>query len=62
MEQEVFFSGYCRILDESRMVSAVAENGVLTEVDCCYLTCPHTAACTIAQGIGSLCATETLQG
>lgn len=51
MEQEVFFSGYCRILDDSRMVCVIKENGTLTEVDCCYLSCPHTAECTVAASI-----------
>ncbi len=51
MEQEVFCSGYCRVLDESRMVAAVLENGCLTEVDCCYPDCIHAPNCTIAQAI-----------
>ncbi|MBQ6832237.1 MAG: hypothetical protein IJO28_06320 [Oscillospiraceae bacterium] len=51
MEQEVFFSGYCRILDDSRMVCVIKEDGTLTEVDCCYLSCPHTAECTVAASI-----------
>lgn len=55
MEQEAFFSGYCRQLDESRMVSVVSENGILTEVDCCYVNCPYTDVCTIAQSIRQFC-------
>lgn len=55
MEQEFFFSGYCRVLDGSRMVTAVAESGVLSEIDCCYVHCPHTAECPIARQIGALC-------
>jgi len=51
MEQEKFFSGYCRTLDHSRMVCAVRENGQLLEVDCVYESCPFTGECTIAQGI-----------
>ena len=51
MEQEVFFSGYCRQLDNSRMVEVVTENGQLLEVDCCFETCVHTPTCTIAQSI-----------
>lgn len=53
MEQEVFFSGYCRTLDESRMVCAVKEDGRLTEVDCSYECCPFTNECTVAQKIDS---------
>ena len=51
MEQEVFFSGYCRTQDNSRMVCAVKEDGKLTEVDCSYEVCPFTAECTVAQKI-----------
>ena len=54
MEKEGFFTGYCRVLDESRVVCAVADNGHLTEVDCCYEQCIHTANCTIAQQIQEL--------
>lgn len=51
MEQETFFSGYCRTADCSRMVCVIKENGELTEVDCCYETCPFTGECTIAKAI-----------
>ncbi len=51
MEQEVFISGYCRVLDESRMVCAVKEDGALTEVDCAFPGCPHAPACTVAKSI-----------
>lgn len=51
MEQEKFFSGYCRTLDNSRMVCAVKENGVLSEVDCSYESCPFTGECIVAQSI-----------
>lgn len=54
MEKEVFFSGYCRTLDCSRMVCAVAENGELLEADCSYESCPFTKECTIAQSINAL--------
>ena len=56
MEKEVFFSGYCRTTDSSRMVEVVVENGALLEVDCCYESCPHTSNCTIAQSIQELTA------
>ena len=54
MEQEHFISGYCRTIDESRMVTAVIENGQLTEVDCCYENCIHAPNCTIAKEIHSM--------
>ena len=36
MEKELFFSGYCRMLDGARTVACVFEDGALTEADCCY--------------------------
>ena len=51
MEQEAFFSGYCRALDGSRTVCAVKENGQLLEADCDYPACPHFAECTVAKSI-----------
>ena len=54
MEKEFFISGYCRTTDSSRMVEFVVEDGALTEVDCCYENCPHTANCLIAKSIREL--------
>lgn len=54
MEKESFFTGYCRTIDESRMVAVVTENGQLLEVDCCYETCIHTPNCIIAKEIENL--------
>ncbi len=51
MEQEAFFSGYCRAIDASRMVAVEMVNHTLTEVDCCYETCPYQPNCPIAQAI-----------
>ncbi len=51
MEKEAFFSGYCRSIDTSRTVSVLAEDGALTQVDCCYETCLYTTSCPIAQSI-----------
>ena len=48
MEDETFITGYCRRLDQSRVVTAVTEDGVLTEADCCYPDCVHAPACPIA--------------
>ena len=54
MEKEVFFSGYCRQLDASRMVEVNVEDGEVTEVDCCYGNCIYQANCLIAQQIDEL--------
>ena len=54
MEQEVFFSGYCRQLDASRMVAVFVVDGELEEVDCQYGTCPHAPNCLIAKEIDKL--------
>jgi hypothetical protein len=48
MEEERFISGYCKALDQSRMVTVVLENGEVTEVDCAYPACPHASGCPIA--------------
>ena len=54
MEQEYFFSGYCRCLDSSRTVEAITIDGVLTEVDCGYESCIHRGSCPIAREIDKL--------
>ena len=54
MEKEIFLSGYCRTIDQSRRVEVVTEDGTLIEVDCCYENCIHTPNCTIAQAIREL--------
>ena len=54
MEKETFLSGYCRTVDQHRMVAVVTEDGQLTEVDCCFENCIHTPNCTIAQSIRDL--------
>lgn len=51
MEQEHFLSGYCRTIDQSRMVTVITEDKELTEVDCCFETCVHAPSCTIAEEI-----------
>ncbi len=58
MEQEFFFSGYCRTVDDSRMVTVEVDSGRLLEVDCCYEHCVYTANCTIAQKIQELTAPQ----
>ena len=51
MEKETFLSGYCRCIDQSRMVAVITENGEIVEVDCCYGSCVHEPACLIAKQI-----------
>ena len=54
MEKETFISGYCRVLDQSRMVAVVTDNGELVEADCCFGNCPHEPNCQIAKQIKEL--------
>ena len=54
MEQEKFFSGYCRQLDHSRMVEVILEDGKISEIDCCYGNCVYQSNCPIAQEIEQL--------
>ena len=54
MEQERILTGYCRTLDQSRMVVAVLEDGGLTEIDCDYPSCPHVQSCPIAKQLSEL--------
>ena len=51
MEQEFFFTGYCRVADQSRMVAVVLENSHLEEADCCYPDCVYAPNCPIAKEI-----------
>ena len=55
MEQEQFFSGYCRTIDGSRTVMAVKENGQLTETDCLFEQCQNFAGCPLAEKIRMFC-------
>lgn len=50
---EKIISGYCRTLDQSRMVTAEKENGKWF-VDCSYGSCPYEENCTIAKAIKEL--------
>ena len=51
MEIEKFVSGYCRQLAAARGVEVIAEDGRVTEVDCCYGSCDYQANCPIAKEI-----------
>ncbi len=54
METEKYLSGYCRVLDDARMVEVVLEDGELMEADCRYGNCPHQNSCLIAKEIAAL--------
>ena len=54
MEDEKFLSGYCRVMDCSRTVTAELTNGRLTDADCCYGSCIHQASCPIAAELDKL--------
>ena len=51
MEEERIISGYCRQLDQSRMVTIELEQGKLTDCDCCYGSCIYEPSCTVAKQI-----------
>ncbi len=51
MEQELFLNGYCRMIDASRMVAVLIEDGSLTEVDCCYGNCIYRESCPVGKRI-----------
>ena len=52
-EKEYCFTGYCRQIDQSRMVMVEIYDGQL-EADCCFDGCPYTPNCTIAKQIDEL--------
>ncbi len=54
MEEEKFFSGYCRQIDGSRMVEVILEDGKITEVDCCHGNCVYQGSCPIAKEIDEI--------
>ena len=51
METEVYYSGYCRQLDASRIVEVILEDGKVTEADCLYGNCIYQSNCPIAAEI-----------
>lgn len=51
MEEEKIIPGYCRQLDQSRMVTIEFEDGRLTDCDCCYGSCIYEPNCTVARQI-----------
>jgi len=51
MEEEKFFTGYCRCLDSSRTVACLFDGQQLSEVDCCYGSCLYQGTCSIGKEI-----------
>ena len=54
MEIEKFISGYCRVLDCSRLVEVLLTDNHLDEVDCCYGNCVYQPNWPIAKQIDEL--------
>ncbi len=54
MEKEYFLTGYCRTTDQSRTVTVEIDDGMMTEVDCCFENCIHRQSCAIAKEIVAL--------
>ena len=52
MDTEVFFTGYCRCLDSSRMVEVVYDG--TWEADCEFPHCPYASVCQIAKEMEAL--------
>ncbi|MBQ7099195.1 MAG: hypothetical protein IJO05_05715 [Oscillospiraceae bacterium] len=51
---EHYLTGYCRCLDNSRIVEVVTEDGHVEECDCLYGACKFQSQCAIAQNIEEL--------
>lgn len=54
MGEEVFFTGYCRVQDQSRMVAVEYASAELLDVDCCYGSCVYQKDCPIGKAITNL--------
>lgn len=50
---EKFISGYCRALDQSRIVEAEVDAGEC-QADCAWPDCPHAPVCLIAEQLKEL--------
>ena len=53
MDDERFISGYCKLLDAPRTVTAENEDGQWI-ADCCYPDCAHAQSCPIAAELAKL--------
>ncbi len=51
MERETVVSGYCRQIDNSRMVCVEADGHELLDIDCLFPDCPHAPACPIGEKV-----------
>lgn len=54
MEEEYIFTGYCRTVDASRMVTVETDGKSIVDIACCYGNCPYALNCTIAEKIRDL--------
>ena len=54
MSEEKIISGYCRVLDQGRMVTVEWDGPELLDADCCYGACVHQSACEIGKAITAL--------
>ncbi len=54
MEDEKFITGYCRVMDCSRTITAELTDNQLTYVDCCYGDCVYQSSCPIAAELDKL--------
>ncbi len=59
MEEEYFFSGYCRTLDAGRTVTVETDGRDVTDIACDFGTCPHEAECPIAAKLRQITAKNT---
>ena len=50
MEKELFVTGYCRVLDQSRMVAVEIEDDQV-DATCSYPDCHYAPNCQVAQKI-----------
>lgn len=55
--EEHIFTGYCRCIDQSRMVEAETESGRVF-ADCAWPDCPHCGACLVAKELQQLAEKE----
>ncbi len=51
---EKFITGYCRVLDQSRIVQVELEEKKLLDVDCNYEKCVYASQCPIGKEITKL--------
>lgn len=51
--EEIILTGYCRALDQSRIIEVELENG-RPQADCAYPDCPYTASCLIAKQLKAM--------